>query len=72
MGQQEILSFKVVVIGEKGVGKTSLVNRYTEDKFSPDVDATIGAYFSSKLIDFNVKSILDIEEARPTDNLMDL
>ncbi len=56
MGQQEILSFKVVVIGEKGVGKTSLVNRYTEDKFSPDVDATIGAYFSSKLIDFNVKS----------------
>jgi len=54
--QQEILVFKVVVIGDKNVGKTSLVNRYTEDKFSDQVDSTIGAYFSSKVIEFNVNS----------------
>ena len=54
--QQDILVFKVVVIGDKNVGKTSLVNRYTEDKFSDQVDSTIGAYFSSKVIEFNVNS----------------
>ena len=59
-----------MIIGEKNVGKTSLVNRYTEDKFSNEVDSTIGAYFSSKVIEFNVKSCEEIEEVSPTDNLL--
>jgi GTPase SAR1 family protein len=28
-----IFSYKVVLIGERGVGKTSLIQRYTEDKY---------------------------------------
>eukprot|EP00727_Mastigamoeba_balamuthi_P012921 m51a1_g8251 hypothetical protein (223) ;mRNA; r:141023-142061 len=39
---------KIVVIGESGVGKTSLVARYTQGVFSSDMAHTIGVAFSSK------------------------
>ena len=34
--------FKVVVLGDSGVGKTSLINRYVYQKFSQRYMATIG------------------------------
>lgn len=39
---------KVVVVGEPGVGKTSLVHRYTKGEFTSDYKATIGVDFSAK------------------------
>ncbi|MBD3216340.1 MAG: GTP-binding protein [Candidatus Lokiarchaeota archaeon] len=47
--------FKISVIGDGGVGKTSLIKRYTKDTFQKDYIKTIGAQFSrfSKNIDGN-------------------
>ena len=53
-----MLTFKVVIIGEKGVGKTSLVQRYTDDKFSENVDTTIGAQFNTKIVELGIPSKL--------------
>mmetsp|Transcript_108545 Transcript_108545/g.191917 ORF Transcript_108545/g.191917 Transcript_108545/m.191917 type:complete len:217 (-) Transcript_108545:70-720(-) len=40
--------YKVVVLGEMTVGKTSLINRYLHNVFQEKVDATIGMDFQSK------------------------
>ncbi|KAJ6412448.1 hypothetical protein OIU84_005491 [Salix udensis] len=39
---------KVIVLGESGVGKTSLMNQYVHKKFSQQYKATIGADFVTK------------------------
>jgi Ras-related protein Rab-7A len=44
---------KVVLLGESGVGKTSLMNRYVSNKFSNRYKATIGADFLTKEIILN-------------------
>ncbi|XP_068681556.1 ras-related protein Rab-38-like [Montipora foliosa] len=42
--------YKVLVIGEYGVGKTSIIRRYTEGYFSPNYKLTIGVDFALKVI----------------------
>lgn len=42
--------FKVVVVGDGAVGKTSLVMHFTEQKFSSQYIMTIGSNFALKLI----------------------
>ncbi len=42
---------KVVLLGETGVGKSSLVSRFSEDTFRPFNAATVGASFVSKTVD---------------------
>ena len=46
------LNFKIIVIGDGGVGKTSLIKQFTKGKFQNDYVKTIGAQFSiySKII----------------------
>ena len=44
------LPCKVVLIGESGVGKTSIINRYTLNKFKSQQPATSGANFVTKNI----------------------
>ncbi len=38
--------YKITIIGDGGVGKTSLIRKYTESAFSTDYVKTIGAQFS--------------------------
>ncbi|KAK7477449.1 hypothetical protein BaRGS_00029280 [Batillaria attramentaria] len=45
--------YKVLVIGEFGVGKTSVIRRYTEGYFSPNYKLTIGVDFALKSLDWN-------------------
>ena len=45
-------SFKVVLLGESGVGKTSIVNRYTKDIFEDNILSTAWDCFVSKLLQF--------------------
>jgi small GTP-binding protein len=42
--------FKTVLVGEGGVGKTSITLRYTEDLFDDQMRMTIGVNFASKEI----------------------
>jgi GTPase SAR1 family protein len=42
--------FKVVLIGDKAVGKTSIVKRYIDNTFLEDTESTIGASFFSKVV----------------------
>jgi len=41
----ETYRFKVVVVGDSGVGKSSLLNQFIENKFSPKYSPTIGVDF---------------------------
>jgi small GTP-binding protein len=49
--------FKVVVIGEGGVGKTSLILRYTQDRFLGEYITTIGTNFAVKTLAINGQQI---------------
>jgi Ras-related protein Rab-11A len=42
--------FKLVMIGDSGVGKSNLLNRYTKNEFSLETKATIGVEFATKSI----------------------
>ena len=41
---------KVVLVGESGVGKTSIIRQFTSHKFDPDCPASISSQFSSKVV----------------------
>ncbi|KAG8346106.1 ADP ribosylation factor family Ras of Complex Roc domain [Trypanosoma vivax] len=45
------LEFKVIVVGNAGVGKTSLIRRYCETEFGQEYKQTIGLDFYSKKVD---------------------
>uniref|UniRef100_A0A667GHS1 RAB7A, member RAS oncogene family n=1 Tax=Lynx canadensis TaxID=61383 RepID=A0A667GHS1_LYNCA len=45
--RKEVL-LKVIILGDSGVGKTSLMNQYVNKKFSNQYKATIGADFLTK------------------------
>ncbi|QRV91015.1 Ras-like GTP-binding protein RYL2 [Ceratobasidium sp. AG-Ba] len=47
---QSSLDAKVVIMGSAGVGKTSLVTRYVEERFAPQTTTTTGAFFHSKKV----------------------
>ncbi len=49
--------YKVLVIGDYGVGKTSIIRRYTEGFFSPNYKLTIGVDFAVKTITHEDKTI---------------
>ena len=42
------ISYKIVMLGESGVGKTCIVNRYIKGLFS-QTETTIGSNYSSKI-----------------------
>jgi len=42
--------FKVVLIGDSGVGKSNLLSRFTRDEFNFDSKSTIGVEFATKSI----------------------
>jgi Ras-related protein Rab-1A len=49
--------FKVVLIGNAGVGKTCLVRRFTQGLFPPGQGATIGVDFMIKTVEINGEKI---------------
>ncbi|KYQ49191.1 Ras-related protein Rab-32 [Trachymyrmex zeteki] len=53
--------FKFLVIGDYGVGKTALVRRYTEGKFSSNYKITIGADFAIKTLDWDPQTKINLQ-----------
>ena len=45
-------SVKVVLLGESGVGKTSIIAQFTAGKFDPDCVTSLSAQFVSKTVEF--------------------
>ena len=49
--------FKIVIIGDSGVGKTNLLSRFVDDAFSMDSKPTIGVEFATKTLNFDSRTI---------------
>ncbi|KAF7548396.1 hypothetical protein G7Z17_g7066 [Cylindrodendrum hubeiense] len=48
MSSRKKVLLKVIILGDSGVGKTSLMNQYVNKKFSASYKATIGADFLTR------------------------
>ncbi|CAI9286365.1 unnamed protein product [Lactuca saligna] len=55
MASRRRMLLKVIILGDSGVGKTSLMNQYVNRKFSNQYKATIGADFLTKEVQFENK-----------------
>ncbi|MCJ1284279.1 hypothetical protein MMC26_003610 [Xylographa opegraphella] len=49
--------FKVVLIGDSGVGKSNLLSRFTRNEFNLDSKSTIGVEFATRSIQVDTKTI---------------
>ena len=45
--EQEEIKYKLIVIGDENVGKTSIINRFKNNQFSPEYEPTVGLDFQS-------------------------
>jgi Ras-related protein Rab-11A len=52
--------YKIVVLGDSGVGKSQLIGRFTQDKFTHESKSTIGVEFAGK----DVSLVLDNKTVR--------
>ena len=48
---------KIVLIGDSGVGKTSILSRFARDQFNPDSKTTIGVEFATKTLHVDGKVV---------------
>jgi small GTP-binding protein len=56
-----MFSYKIVLVGNFGVGKTSLIRRFVDNSFSEEYLSTIGVSISKKVIGDATVMIWDIE-----------
>jgi small GTP-binding protein len=49
--------FKLIIVGDSGVGKSSLLKRFIDGLFNSNYDLTIGVEFGAKIIDIQDKKI---------------
>lgn len=49
--------FKVVLIGDSGVGKSNLLSRFTRNEFSLESKSTIGVEFATRSLNVDSKVI---------------
>ena len=42
--------FKIVLVGDSGVGKSNLLSRFTRDNFTTEEKSTIGVEFATRII----------------------
>ena len=47
-------SIKVVLVGESGVGKTSIIQQFTSGQFDPHRETSLSAQFVSKTVKIKI------------------
>ena len=52
------INIKITIIGNPGVGKTCIINRYTKNEYKEGAQSTIGASYQQKIITKGEKTIL--------------
>ena len=57
MTEEDAQHFKLIFLGDQYVGKSSILNRFYQDKFEADYQATIGLDFHSKNVTINGNNI---------------
>ena len=58
---EDVAKCKIIFLGDQGVGKSSILNRFTQDKFEANYQATMGLDFHSKNVtigDISVRLLL--------------
>ena len=55
---ENVESIKIILIGNSGVGKTAIINRFDLDKFNLEEDSTISSSFIVKKIDIDGKELI--------------
>ena len=53
--KEEVKTFNIITLGDSGVGKTSIIYRYVQNKFDNNNSSTLGIIFSNKEIKLNNK-----------------
>ena len=61
MDDSQIELFKVVILGETGVGKTSIISQFIDQTFQEDIQSSTGSTFSSKSFIIDKSKILKFE-----------
>ena len=56
-GVEELLKLKLIVVGNQGTGKSCILNRFINDSFDENYQATIGLDFHSKIVTIHNQDI---------------
>ncbi|NVM55516.1 MAG: GTP-binding protein [Candidatus Helarchaeota archaeon] len=71
--EKEKYGFKIIVIGDPAVGKSSLIRRFADNKFEASYLPSIGADFTLKIVEFEkiqaILTIWDIGGQKEFDNI---
>jgi len=57
----EEIVFKFILVGDTGVGKSSILLKYTEKRFENEHNVTVGVDFRSKVINYENKAMIKLQ-----------
>jgi small GTP-binding protein len=52
-----VVSYKFIILGSSGVGKTAILKRLVEDRFDDDLQSTIGVEFDSTILNIDDRKV---------------